>query len=233
MYFPPLCVDEFYNDPDKVREFALSLDYKSSENSNYPGERSPLLHDVDKDFFDKFCYKIFSVFFNLNYDDLRWKVDTCFQKIYKFDAPDEILKEVNSGWTHVDDGMAFAGVVYLNPEPNLDSGTTICNLIDENDAEYLKNFDWKIRNDFYNHTGLDVHEYAKLKNQHNSKFHKTLEFKNVYNRMISYDSDYWHKESSFLMDSEDFRLTQVFFVKEVLLRNPSIPPYVRCKHYDL
>jgi hypothetical protein len=233
MYFPITCVDDFYNDPDKVREFALSLDYQKKSQFNYPGERTPLLHTVDKEFFDKFCYKIFSVFFNLEYDSLSWNVQTLFQKIYQYDSPEDIFKEVNSGWTHKDDGMAFAGVIYLNPNPNLDSGTTICDSIDKENPIDGNNYDWSVRNNFYNRTGLDVHEYAKLKDQHNSKFNTTLEFKNVYNRMICYDSHYWHKESGFAMDSEDFRLTQVFFVNYVDITSPSAAPYSRCKHYDL
>lgn len=233
MYFPITCVDGFYRDPDKVREFALSLEYKKRPESNYPGERTELLHTVDREFFDTFCYKIFSVFFNLEYDNLKWKVQTAFQKIYPYECPEEIFKEVNSGWTHMDGDFAFAGVVYLNPKPNLESGTTICDSIIEDNPINKADYNWNIRNDFYNRTGLDVREYARLKSEHNSKFNTTLEFKNVYNRMICYDSNYWHKESSFAMDSEDFRLTQVFFANSIELESPSIPPYSRCKNYDL
>ena len=55
---PTSCVDDFYNDPHKVRDLALSLDY-SNEDGNYPGVRSKSLHEIDPYFFDNFCKKIF------------------------------------------------------------------------------------------------------------------------------------------------------------------------------
>lgn len=225
-FFPVACVDNFYSDPDKIREFALSLEYSKKETENYPGERSKPIHTVSPHLFDVLCNKIFSLFFDFNSNQLDWKVESYFQKIYPFESSVEDSDEVNSGWTHVDDNTIFAGVIYLNPNPNLDSGTSIY----EKNENFNEEIDWSIRNDFYNKKGLPSSEYAKIKSQHNSKFHKTIEFKNVYNRMIMYDGSYWHRHSGFLMDSEDFRLTQVFFLNHLKTNFP--PPVIRCQNYN-
>ena len=43
-------------------------------------------------------------------------------------------------------------------------------------------------------------------------FYEKTSFNNVYNRLILYDSETWHKESSFIINSQNARLTQVFFI---------------------
>ena len=42
--FPILCQDDFFDNPDEIREYALSLDYKSDENGHWPGVRTRPLH---------------------------------------------------------------------------------------------------------------------------------------------------------------------------------------------
>ena len=54
-----------------------------------------------------------------------------------------------------------------------------------------------------------------MKDYNNSHFHKTMEVKNSYNRMITYDGSEFHAQSSFY--SENFRLTQVFFIDELII----------------
>ena len=64
MAVPITCVDNFYSDPDKIRNLALGLEFEPAEKRfNFPGERTAHLFDVDKDFFDQFCEKLFSLFF--------------------------------------------------------------------------------------------------------------------------------------------------------------------------
>ena len=46
---PTSCVDDFYEDPDSIREYALSLDYKKQK-GNYPGVRTKDLSSINKDF---------------------------------------------------------------------------------------------------------------------------------------------------------------------------------------
>ena len=49
MRFPTVCYDGFYKDPEKVVDFALSLDYYSTE-GRYPGCRTKCLSTIDRNF---------------------------------------------------------------------------------------------------------------------------------------------------------------------------------------
>lgn len=205
MNFPALCIDNFYNNPDEVRNFALSLDYKKQP-GNYPGERSELLHEVNPEFFSMFCEKLFSVFYNFNSDYIEWNVASSFQKIYPYS--EDRNSPLNSGWYHEDSGSVAAGVIYLNPNSNLDAGTTI-GKVENSEIDYD---DYSYRNRFYAGEDIDKLEYQRKVLNHNSKFNKTLEFKNVYNRLILYDTAYLHKETNFLANDYEPRLTQIFFI---------------------
>jgi hypothetical protein len=212
---PTLCVDDFYDNPDSVREFALSLNY--DVNGNYPGMRTSDLSKIDEKFYFLSCNRILSSLFDLNREKIMLSISMHFQKIYPYS--NDIDDPINSGWFHLDDpdGSAFAaGVIYLNPNSNLDAGTIIAKQTGpvgrtpENTA---------IRRNFYTELYKDPnYDRSKYRNSiisHNNNFTKTLEFKNVYNRMIFYDSMNYHKENSFFAHDSEPRLTQVFFIKFV------------------
>lgn len=210
MAVPITCVDNFYSDPDKIRNWALGLDFEPAKKRfNFPGERTAHLFDVDKGFFDQFCEKLFSLFFDYT-TPVNWVCETYFQKIYPYHK--DYNSPLNSGWAHVDDNYAFAGVIYLNQNPNLDSGTTL--LTPNSQFTSMQDLDFSYRNRFYHNEKIAEEEYSRKIQEHNKKFDVSVDIKNKYNRLICYDHDTWHKESNFFMD-EGFRLTQVFFVKEV------------------
>lgn len=207
--FPITCLDNFYKDPDKIREFALSCEYKKHEGSNYPGLRTDQIHLIENEFFNDFCMKLFALFYDYDYHLVDWEVETYFQKIEPYS--NDRKRIVNSGWSHLDEGFVFAGVIYLNPDSNPDSGTSLYKL---KDNEYYNLLDYSLRDKLYAGEEVDIQEYERSLEIHNSYFEKTLEFKNVYNRMICYDG--WHKENNFVASETEPRLTQVFFVKEVI-----------------
>jgi len=237
MVFPVTCMDNFYQNPDEIREYALSLDYygvSASQNRSYPGVRSDSIYTLNPDLFNFSCKKLFSMFFDLGVGDFSWIVSTNFQKIYPYECSDSNKQDINSGWIHQDSlRCILSAVVYLNPIPNLDSGTSIYKPKEKYNQKLFNPWtpiSTQTKIDFYNHKSkLSEDEYLKKKLEHNSKFEKTLDVKNVYNRIICYPSDYFHTQSRFLIDTEDFRLTQVFFV-ESLESSVSPPPYLRCKN---
>ena len=49
MNFFPSCVDNFFEDPDKIREFALSLNF--NEDGDYPGYRTKELAKIDQNLY--------------------------------------------------------------------------------------------------------------------------------------------------------------------------------------
>lgn len=210
MSFPITCVDNFYKDPDKIREFALSLDYVKLQ-GNYPGRRSHSLHEIEPAFFDSFCKKLFSLFYNFEREAVNWKVLTSFQKIYPITAdPNSTL---NEGWIHRDKSTIAAGVIYLTPESRLESGTSIYRF--KNNLEKIEELDYEIRNKLYAEEDVDMFAYYKQKQHNSSFFEKTLDVSNVYNRLIMYGSEYWHNQTSLYAHETEPRLTQVFFINEV------------------
>lgn len=231
MHYPTLCIDNFYKDPDKVRNFALSLEYNKSSVGNYPGSRSNLIHEIDSNFVDIFSRKIFSLFHEQ--PPIRWEICTLFQKIYPYSEDcDDII---NDGWIHVDsDGAIFAGVVYLNKNAASNCGTSIYKPSKKFDLD-AANSNFNTRNKLYEKNSLhdiDIEKYREKKKHHESMFEKTIEISNCYNRLILYDANTWHKESSFCAKSsnEDFRLTQVFFIKGLEVNST---PFSRSNTFSL
>ena len=120
MYFPTICVDNFFNNPDSVREFALSLDYNFSNKKGWPGKRSPALSTVSQTYFHQFCDKLFSLTFDFKkHKNVSWAVETYFQILEP-----GMYGEINHGWIH-QDHCIYAGIIYLTPDNDLECGTSI------------------------------------------------------------------------------------------------------------
>lgn len=203
IHFPAICVDNFYSDPDRIREWALSLDYRPAPNGNWPGKRSEKLHLVDPKFFQDFCSKIFSLYFDMENTNIDWVVHTQFQLIEPYDQDPNSKK--NTGWIHYDDDTIFGGLIYLNPDIDTNCGTSVF----RQDRESISNADFKeAKQTFY--MSKRYVNYENVLSEHNNNFTETIVFKNLYNRFISFDGETAHKANSFF--TEIPRLTQVFFV---------------------
>ena len=100
-----ICIDDFYNDPDDVREFALEQEYTTS--GNYPGIRTvPHMTDSMKE--------IISDALNLNKEyDYGKQYCGSFQYTTSRDR----------SWIHADGTTEWAGVLYLTPDAPPSSGT--------------------------------------------------------------------------------------------------------------
>lgn len=222
--FPTTCIDNFYNDPLSVVKLASSLEYFDTHGS-YPGKRTKPLHIVSEEFFNIFTEKLFSVFFDYESYRVNYRVITCFQKIIPFtNKVDNIL---NSGWIHRDNGIVGAGVIYLNEKPTTKCGTSFYNLNDGDDVPV----DWSLRDNFYLGKNKEVDEYRNKKIEYESLFERTLEVGNVFNRLVLYDSNIWHKETSFFTDDGYPRITQVFFIVDLKTNQKS--PFDKIKSFNL
>ena len=198
------CFDNFYYDPDAVREYALSLEYISHENTGiFPGSRTDFLHQIDPDFFDQSNSKLFSMF---TFDDLSWSVKSTFHKIWNYS--DDKESNLNKGWIHKDSSH-MAAVVYLDPDPYPDSGTSFYALKEGEDYDARPS--GKLRNKFFNYKSCDVSEYERVLLNNNSQFNKIGEIKNVYNRIIIYDASTYHAQTS-SWSKTGMRLTQPIFM---------------------
>ena len=208
-HFPISCIDDFYSDPDEVRKFALSLDYTQTTAGNYPGVRTPLLHEVNAKFFDSFCSKLFSLYYNYRHENINWVVETTFQKIYPLS--DNRNSIFNEGWIHLDaESSIAAGVIYLTPDSYIEAGTSFYEITDRGYT-----YDGKMRDDLYANQEVNRQEYIKEKHRNTNAYRKICEIGNRYNRCAFYGAQYPHRESNFVAHDTEPRLTQAFFIRDV------------------
>jgi hypothetical protein len=221
--FPALCVDNFYEDPDKIRDFALSQKFTLTENGRYPGKRTDPIYMLKPKMFDQFCEKLFSIYYDFGKSqDVTWRVETNFQLIEPYSADKNSYKNV--GWIHQDVDCIFAGIIYLNPSVDRSCGTSIFEL--KPDCEYDHNQDK--RKELYDAGIEDGYEEAIKK--HNDCFVETIRFDNAYNRLVSFDGKSYHGANNFFNGDEP-RLTQVFFVYEMY--TTSFTPLDRMRKYNV
>lgn len=218
MKYPITVVDDFYDDVDKVREYALSLPF-DVKSQNYPGARTKNLHLYDQKFFEYSTQKFFSLFHE-NINPVRWNVSTAFQLIEPY--ADEKYDIKNLGWIHQDEDVVFAAIIYLTPDADVDSGTRFYKLKDNNIVDVNQETRFSL------YAGNTVgNEYEEAFWKHRNMFEETLDVKNYYNRLVSFDKDCWHGVDT--LYSNQVRLTQVFFVHN--FETASASPLERINDY--
>lgn len=199
--FPVTIVDNFLDNPFSVINLAKTQDYFIDTKGKYPGKRTEHVGNFAPNFFDKTLQKFFSLFYELQDCNFQYFSLMYFQKIGK---------NFNDGWIHSDNPMIVSGIVYLNPEPSLNSGTSICM---PNDSNWIpaKNLDTKIEN-FINDKDDDL-----AREQNNCQYHDSIIVKNKFNRLIAFDSQLAHKASFEPMPNGEERLTLVFFIEKFIV----------------
>lgn len=206
--FPITIIDNFYSNPDEVREIALKQEYRPSENGAWPGERSiKNLNEIDENLFLFFSKSLLSIFYPPEYQ-IGFDIVTCFQKISP--RHKEKYHSKNMGWIH-NDGCLFGGLIYLTKDPEKDTGTSI--YTEKNTYfQYRMEDSMIMRNDYLNNLDLTDDEYSKVHKKTLEKYDETVKIENVYNRCILFGGNNHHSAQSF---GTKERLTQVFFCYKV------------------
>ena len=213
MNFQTIVHDGFFNNPDKVREWGLTLDYQHLDGT-YPGVRTRCTKYLHKKFYEATASKLISLWGNYKRED--WDLQLQFQKIKRYSDN----SEMNVGWIHQDTGAEAAAVIYLDPDADLNHGTshyrTNSKFETHTDYPHGKEIYDKVVGAEQSRDPEDLRRYLENIQYHNARFDCTLEVKNVYNRVIAYDGKQWHGQTSFHMDNDDdFRLTIVAFVTSI------------------
>ena len=203
-YFP-VCIDNFFSNPNLIREFGLSLSKTSDVNSVWPGVRSLPLCEIDKSLNDQIILKILSCYYDLRFVDVSWEASGLLFQVIPSGA------KLNEGWIHKDIDYDLAGLIYLTPNANLDSGTSLYNIKPEEEKNYMpfaslseqRSIDKTINEN-----------YLKQLKLNNDKFYLKTKFQNIYNRMIMYDSLEYHGANNYYTGTDD-RMTLIFFLKNI------------------
>ena len=214
--FHSVCVDNFFSNPDLIRDFALKQEFFPTEEGNYPGARTHSLHNIDKTLNDLIFAKIFSTYFPVKGYQIKYEnTQITFQKIKPFAKKAGSIRD--RGWIHVDNDWSLAGLVYLTPNFNTNGGTSLYNLKEEYKNSHS---DWErtpMKHKLYTNSKVSYDEYAKALESNNSKFLEKTEFKNIYNRMIMYDGHEYHGANNFYSENKDERLTLVWFIDGITI----------------
>lgn len=219
--YPVTIVNDFYEDPDQLRNYALSQEYRYCQNPQdkygWPGCRTKDISELNQELYQKVCLKIVSLFHNSEHDFMRWNILTSFQIVEaKFDK----------GLIHQDGDVVFAGIIYLSPEAPLDSGTSI----------YRKNklFDEQRYSSAMEQNDLMLTSGMMPSFDYHEMFEETVRVNNVYNSLILFEGDQYHAANKFFgISKENSRLTQTFFIKRVDAQKLSVFPINRVKSINL
>ncbi len=221
--YPVTIVENFYENPDAIRKFALAQKYTfCHERPNveyvYPGSRTKDLFDLDSGLQEKICKKLVSVFHNAEYDYMRWALSTNFQSV---------TAEYKQGVIHTDHNTIFAAVLYLTPEAPLNSGTSLFKKNKSFDEKkYLQALD---DNDARFKAG-DI----EMDTTYHSMFDEIVRVNNIYNTLIIYEGRHFHAANQFFGKTlKDSRLAQVFFVSKIDAQKQSVFPLSRIKEIKI
>jgi hypothetical protein len=214
--FPTTVIDNFYDSPDKVVEYALSLPYSKHPSGQIAGSITADLFDINPDFANYSITRFLSAFFNLDHEYVDAEPITYFNLIEPYDK--DPLSDYNKSWVHLDYNSSLSGLIYLTPDACLNSGTSTYKIKQAITPDEMNNPE---RIPFHLYDKRDG--YLDAINKHNSKFYETVDVKNVYNRMIAYDTSALHCATNYHTGKES-RLTQLFFIKNM---KTTISPPIR------
>jgi len=222
--FFPVSVDNFFDNPDKIVKYAKNLPKEPDPIGKWPGNRTESIWKINKELNDLIILKILSCYYDLSYQDISWD----YADLYFHEIP-TIFKDKNDvrnkGEIHVDANDApyeIAGLIYLTPDIDSDLGTSLFTLKQRNDKGYLKfsmgskfgqNLLKPNQNISDDKEEFDEAYFTKRYKKHEEFFIEKTRFANIYNRMITYDTNEFHRANNFYNgDGKDHRLTLVFFI---------------------
>jgi len=196
-----LIFDNFLPNPDIVRDWALSNTFYDSNKfsdkigsyTSWPGVRTEHVVTLDPQYADAVLSKFADIARTCFNRDDSVSIRSYFQVCTASDG---------DSWVHQDNDVDIAGVLYLSKNPPNNSGTTLYSCLD--DAAW---------------SNLSIEDMKKInrvdkKELYDSMFKPVDSLGNVYNRLVMYRGDTWHKSNDYFGRSlQDGRLTQVFFLK--------------------
>jgi len=194
-----LVIDDFYENPDEVRAFALTQPFNVS--GVYPGPRTACnTTDECKDAIAAILFPHGGKITNFgDYAD-----SPVYSGGFQLSLPTSVKQ-----WIHADTFNNWAGILYLNPDAPLSSGTKFyrhkatkelkCpHRVDPQEVSNLRVEEGKMH-------GEDAYDWTK--------WELVNSVGNVYNRLVLFRPIQYHTSGDFFGTTlEDGRLTQIFFL---------------------
>lgn len=211
--FFSIAVDNFFSDPIAVKNYGKSLPMESHPEGNWPGKRTKALFQIDKDLNTAIMLKILSCYYDLTYQDISWERGRLFfQEIPAFSPEKNDIR--NRGWIHQDttsDNIyELAGLIYLSENIDPDSGTSLFKLVKDDYVTYQRHFAKHLL--FGKEEDFDKEYYTNQYEKHESFFLEKTRFQNVFNRLIMYDPNEFHRANNYFSTETESRLTLVYFI---------------------
>ena len=135
-----IIIDNVLDDPEELILMAKGISFYSKEKENLEGITTKAMR-LDRffagsnwrGFRSDFIHEINQRIFQENFDQIMKKMMSSFDEssyVYHYRVQSHLhfapaMIEYHDGWWHKDPGCLFAGVVYLNKNPEPDSGTIL------------------------------------------------------------------------------------------------------------
>ena len=189
MEIQSIIVDDFYNDVDLVREFALQQDF--DVNGNYPGHRTPsLTNDTVKEV-------IQNIVRTAGGKITWWDTD-------QYNGAFQYTTASDRSWIHADQTSNWAAVCYLTPNAPSTAGTGLFRHKETGLYKAPKNPDGSLDMEYLNRINQDSLDMTK--------WERVDTLANKYNRLVLYRGDIFHMSLDYFgKDKYDGRLFQTFF----------------------
>lgn len=209
-FIPISIVDNFFDDPNQVRKFAMDQEYKLSDTGSWPGLRTKSLHLINLNFFDMVTFKVMSLFFDESaLTQMSWNTSMFFQKV------DSKYKE---GWIHQDHGgTIITGIVYLSDSPDCSKGGT--SIYRYKPGVWFAERESSRLNRYKEESYLNISQLGdeeKHRQLLSSNFEETVKVYGKYNRLVAFDSNEHHGAQYFFGNNEESRLTLVIFFHNIM-----------------
>lgn len=184
-----LIVDDFYIDPDYVRNVALSEEF--SVTGNYPGRRTKqYLNESIKETIQNIVLTAGGSIINWDY--------TGYNGAFQYTTSRD------RSWIHADQTTMWAGVCYLTPDAPVSGGTALF----RHKRTGLYSAPRKKNGEY----DFDLLSEIDKDSQDMTKWEITDRVANVYNRLVLYRGDNFHCSMDYFGQGlEDGRLFQTFF----------------------
>ena len=184
-----LIVDDFYENVDEVRRFALAQDF--GVKGNYPGQRTvSFANDSIKDYINNLIRPFAG-------EITFWSTDE-YNGAYQYTTSHE------RSWIHSDQTTSWAGIVYLTPDAPLTGGTGLFRHKETGLSQTPRLVNGEPDQELLDYIGID--------SQDMTKWEMTDRLANKYNRLVLYRGDLFHQSLDYFgSNKENGRLFQTFF----------------------